>query len=56
VTFHIPGAALALAGILTGENMDLASTEGAALVTAIEAFVLSNDGEAVTVVEIVFLD
>jgi len=56
VTFHIPGAALALAGILTGENMDLASTEGAALVAAIEAYVLSNDGEAVTVVEIVYLD
>jgi len=56
VTFHIPGAALALAGILTGENMDLTSTEGAALVAAIEAYVLSNDGEAVTVVEIVYID
>jgi len=56
VTFHIPGAALALAGILSGENMNLASTEGAALVAAIEAYVLSNDGEAVTVVEVVYLD
>lgn len=56
VTFHIPGANLGLAGILVGENMDLTSTEGAALVTAIEDFVKSNDGEAVTVVEIVYLD
>lgn len=56
VTFHIPGANLALAGILVGENMDLTSTEGAALVTAIEAYVKSNDGEAVVVVEIVYLD
>lgn len=56
VTFHIPGANLGLAGILDGENMDLASTEGAALVNAIEAFVKSNDGEAVTVQEIVYVD
>jgi len=56
VVFHIPGADLALAGILVGENMDLTSTEGAALVNAIEAFVKSNDGEAITVQEIVYLD
>lgn len=56
VTFHIPGANLGLAGILVGENMDLTSTEGAALVNAIEAFVKSNDGEAVTVSEIVYTD
>lgn len=56
VTFHIPGANLGLAGILDGENMDLASVEGAALVNAIEAYVKSNDGEAVTVQEIVYLD
>lgn len=56
VTFHIPGANLGLAGILDGEKMDLASTEGAALVSAIEAYVKSNDGEDVTVVEIVYVD
>lgn len=56
VTFHIPGGNLALAGLLVGENMDLTSTEGAALVDAIEAYVTSNDGEAVTVQEIVYLD
>lgn len=56
VTFHIPGANLGLAGILDGEKMDLTSTEGAALVDAIEAYVKSNDGEAVTVVEIVYID
>ena len=56
VTFHIPGANLGLAGLLVGENMDLTSAEGAALVTAIEAYVKSNDGEAVTVLEIVYLD
>ena len=56
VSFHIPGAALDLTGILTGENMDLTSTEGAALVNAIEAYVKSNDGEAIVVQEIVYLD
>lgn len=56
VTFHIPGANLGLAGILVGENMDLTSTEGAALVNAIEAYVKSNDGEAITVSEIVYID
>lgn len=56
VTFHIPGAALDVAGLLVGENMDLTSTEGAALVNAIEAFVKSNDGEAIVVSEIVYID
>jgi len=56
VTFHIPGANLGLTGILVGENMDLTSTEGAALVNAIEAYVKSNDGEAIVVSEIVYLD
>lgn len=57
VVFHIPGANISTAlGILVGEKMDLTSTEGAALVDAIEAYVKSNDGEAVTVTEIVYLD
>lgn len=57
VSFHIPGANLSTAlGILIGENMDLTSTEGAALVDAIEAYVRSNDGEAVVVSEIVYID
>lgn len=57
VSFHIPGANLSTAlGILVGENMDLVSTEGAALVSAIEAYVRSNDGEAVVVSEIVYID
>lgn len=56
VTFHIPGADLDQAGLLVGENMDLASTNGAALVSAIEGYVTSNDGEAVTVLEIVYVD
>jgi len=56
VTFHIPGAKLDLAGLMVGENMDLTSVEGAALVNAIEAYVKSNDGEAVTVTEIVYID
>jgi len=56
VTFHIPGAALGLTGLLVGEKMDLTSTEGAALVNAIEAYVKSNDGEAITVTEIVYID
>lgn len=54
VTFHIPGADLSL---LTGSNtLSLEGTEGAALVDAIEAYVKSNDGEAVTVQSITFVD
>lgn len=56
VTFHIPGPDLAQADLMVGENLDLTSTNGAALVNAIEAFVKSNDGEAVTVQEIVYID
>lgn len=56
VTFHIPGPNLALPNLMVGENVDLTSAEGAALVTAIENFVTSNDGEAVTVREIVYID
>jgi hypothetical protein len=55
-SFHISGAHLSLAGLMDGENVDLASTEGAALVTALEAFWVSNAGEAVTVLEIVYVD
>jgi len=54
VTAQIPGADLTLdAG---GGKMDLTAGEGAALVSAIEAVVKSNDGEAVTVQEIIYLD
>jgi len=56
VGFHIPGAFLDDVGLLTGENMDLTSVKGAALVNAIEAYVKSNDGEAVVVQEIVYID
>lgn len=57
VSFHIPGANISTTlGILIGEKMDLTSTEGAALVVAIEAYVRSNDGEAVVVSEIVYID
>lgn len=54
VTFHIPGADLNL--LTTGENLDLASIEGAALVNAIEAVVRSNDGEVIVVTEVVYID
>lgn len=55
VIFRIPGADLSF--LAPGsENMDLTSTEGAALVAAIEAIVKSNDGTGVTVEEIVYLD
>lgn len=56
VTFHIPGLDKAQAGLMVGENIDLTSVAGAALVNAIEAFVRSNDGEAITVQEIVYVD
>jgi len=56
VTFSIPGPDLAQADLMVGENVDLTSTNGAALVNAIEAFVKSNDGEAITVQEIVYID
>lgn len=56
VTFHIPGPDLAQANLMVGENVDLTSVNGAALVNAIEAFAKSNDGEAITVQEIVYED
>lgn len=55
-SFHISGANLGLAGLMNGETMDLASTEGAALESAINAFWVSNAGNAITVVEIVYID
>lgn len=52
VSFEIPCADLTL--LQTGTNkMLITSGAGLALVTAIEAYVLSNDGVAVTVTEIV---
>lgn len=56
VTFHVPVAKLDGAGLLVGENLDLTSTEGAAFKSATEAFVKSNDGEAVVVEEVIYLD
>lgn len=57
VSFHlvtaIPDAAYLSAGT---NNMDLTSTEGAALVSAIEAYAKSNDGEAILVESITFVD
>lgn len=41
----------------TGSNtMDLTTTEGAALLAAFEAYARSNDGEAVVIEEVVFVD
>lgn len=55
-SFHISGAAKDLAGLMDGENVDLLSTEGAALKSALDAFWVSNAGLAVTVQEIVYID
>lgn len=55
-TFHISGANLALSGLMDGERVDLTSTEGAALESAINDFWVSNAGNAVTVQEIVYVD
>ena len=54
--FHISGAAKALAGLMIGENMDLTSTEGAALKAALDAFWVSNAGLVVTTQEVVYVD
>lgn len=54
VTFHVPGADLSL--LATGENLDLTAGEGLAFKTAVEAVVRSNDGEAIVVVEVVYID
>ena len=53
VTFTIPCADLSLLAA-DGESMDTTSTEYADLVAAVEAFVRSNDGNAVTVVGVQF--
>lgn len=55
-SFHISGAYLSLDGLMDGETMDLTSTEGSALKTALEDFWVSNAGNAVTVSEIVYVD
>lgn len=54
VSFEIPGADLSLLEV-NGERLDPTSTEYADLVAAIEAYVRSNDLNAVTVSEIVFV-
>jgi hypothetical protein len=56
VTFNIPGAFLTGFLAAGSRNMDLTLAEPIALVNAIEAFVRSNDGNSVTVSEIVYLD
>lgn len=53
VTFKVPCADLSLLAA-GSENMDISGGAGAAFVTAIEAYVKSNDGNAVTVSEIVY--
>jgi len=53
VTFTIPCADLSLLGT-DGESMDTGSAEYAALVTAVEDFVRSNDGNTITVTSIKF--
>lgn len=54
VTFHIPGADLSL--LSTGESLDLTAGAGLALKTAVEAVVRSNDGEAIVLQEVVYID
>lgn len=55
VTIHIPVAALELA---PGSNntVDLTGGDGLAFKTAWDAFVLSNDGEATVLNEVIYLD
>jgi len=54
VSFEIPCADLSLLEV-NGERLDPASTEYADLVTAVEAYVRSNDNVAVVVSEVVFV-
>ena len=54
VTFHIPGADLTLLG--STERLDLTAGAGLALKTAVEAVIRSNDGEAIVVQEVVYID
>lgn len=52
VSFEIPAADLSLLATNT-DKLDITTTEGAALVAAVEAGARSNDGEALTFVEAV---
>jgi len=55
VSFHIGGANTAL--LIPGNNsLDLTADEGLALKTAAEAYWKSNDGEAVTVTSVTYVD
>lgn len=54
VTMQIPGADLSLSA--NAKDLDLTAGDGLALKTALDAVWKSNDGEAVTVVEVVYLD
>lgn len=54
VSFEIPGADLSLLEP-NGERLDPTSPEYAALVTAVQDYVRSNDLNAVTVTEVVFV-
>lgn len=57
VTFHIPIADISDASaLMVGEKLDLTTAEGIALRDATEDYVKSNDGEAVTFVEAVYID
>lgn len=53
VTFTVPCADLSLLGA-DGENMDATAPEYAALVSAVEDFVRSNDGNTITVTSVKF--
>lgn len=55
VTFHIPGADLDLLPA-NSENLNLTAGAGLALKDAIEAVVRSNDGDAIVVGEVVYID
>jgi len=55
VGFSIPGADLTLAAGVS-QSIDLTAGDGLAAKNAIEAFALSNDGEAIVVTEIIYLD
>jgi len=55
VTFHIPG--FDTSKLASGSNaVDLSTGDGATLKAAIEAYAKSNDGEAITVQSVTFVD
>lgn len=54
VTFHVPGGDLSL--LTTGENLDLTAGAGLAFKDAVEDVIRSNDGEAIIVQEVVYID